>query len=64
MADRCRLSGVVVTAIPGEDWIEGRPYICHACGASVGYRIRATDYPGQARLSTHDTPANRNHDDR
>lgn len=54
--DKCPLSGVVVTAIPHDDWIWDRPYRCHLCGALTTYRTRNTDYAGQARLHTHKIP--------
>ena len=54
--ERCPLSGVVVTAIPHNDWNEGKPYRCHACGALVTYRIRESDYAGGGRLHTHKVP--------
>jgi hypothetical protein len=53
---RCPLSSVVVTAIPTDDWVNGDPYRCHACGALVTYRVRNDDYPGHARLHTHKVP--------
>lgn len=60
--DVCPLSGIVVTAIPHEDWIEERPYRCHVCGAETTYRIRNTDLPGHARLHTHRVPGEESDD--
>jgi hypothetical protein len=53
MRTKCELSGVTVTAIPHDDWVENRPYKCHACGQLVTWRLRGSDLPGQGRLHTH-----------